>query len=433
MRRDIVHPGARELAYEIREIVAVGQCLKELGVSVYWENIGDPIAKGQKMPKWIKEIVAELIEKDDSSWGYSPTKGVLETRQYLAEARNTEGGVQITADDILFFNGLGDAIQTTFMYLNPSARVLGPSPAYPTHSSAEAAHAKSEHLTYDLLPDKGWLPDLEDIRRKVKYNPSIAGILIINPDNPTGTVYDEETLRGIVDIAREFDLFIMSDEIYSNITYGKTKMSPLSSVLGDVPGMAMKGLSKEIPWPGSRCGWVEFYNKTSDANFMAFAKALVDAKQLEVCSTTLPQKALPLIFAHPEYEPHLKNVAKEYSRKAEVLAKAFEKVKGLSLVKPQGAFYAAPTFAPGVLRDDQTLLIPKLEVRSYIEEMVKGVPNDKRFVYYLLAATGICVVPLSGMNSKLEGFRMTMLEPDNDVFGNMVERLAEAVKKYLDS
>jgi alanine-synthesizing transaminase len=429
MRRDIVHPGARELTYEIREIVAVGQCLSELGVKVYWENIGDPIAKGQTMPKWIKDVVSDLVENDNSSWGYSPTKGLLETRQYLAEARNAEGGAQITPDDILFFNGLGDAIQTMFMYLNPAARVLGPSPAYPTHSSAEAAHAKSEHLTYDLLPEKGWLPDLEDIRRKVKYNPSIAGILIINPDNPTGTVYSEKTLRGIVDIAREFDLFMISDEVYANITYGKTPMFPLSAVLGEVPGMALKGLSKEIPWPGSRCGWVEFYNKTVDVNFMA----LVDAKQLEVCSTTLPQKALPRIFSHSKYGPHLKEVAEEYAEKAEILAKTFAKVKGLSLVKPQGAFYASPIFNEGVLRNDQKLPIANEEVRAYIEEIVKGVPNDKRFVYYLLGATGICVVPLSGMNSRLEGFRMTLLEPDKKAFTQMAKRLAKAIEQYLQS
>lgn len=428
-----MHPGASELTYEIREIVAVGEHLKELGVPVYWENIGDPIAKGRQIPQWIKDVVADLVINDDSSWGYSPTKGVPETRKFLAEMRNAEGGAQITADDILFFNGLGDAIQTAFMYLNPAARVLGPNPAYPSHSSAEAAHAKSEHLTYDLLPEKGWLPDLEDIRRKVKYNPSIAGILIINPDNPTGTVYPEETLRGIVEIAREFDLFVMSDEIYANITYGNTPMLPLSAVLGDVPGVALKGLSKEIPWPGSRCGWVEFYNKTADGNFATFAKALVDAKQLEVCSTTLPQKALPKIFSHPEYAPHLKVVSEEYAEKAEMLATALKGIEGLSLVKPKGAFYAAPLFATGALRSDQTLPIADAKVKAYIEEIVAGVPNDKRFVYYLLGATGICVVPLSGMNSNLEGFRMTLLELDMKVFADMVKRLAEAVQQYLQS
>jgi alanine-synthesizing transaminase len=433
MRRNIVHPGASSLTYEIREIVAVGEKIKELGAPVYWENIGDPIAKGQTLPTWIKEIVADLVIHNDASWGYSPTKGVLATRQFLADRRNAEGGVDITPDDILFFNGLGDAIQTSFMYLHPASRVLGPNPAYSSHSSAEAAHAKSEHLTYDLIPENGWLPDLDDMHKKVKYNPNIAGILIINPDNPTGTVYPREVLEGIVAIAREFDLFVMSDEIYSSITYGEEPIVPISAVLGEVPGMALKGLSKEIPWPGSRCGWVEFYNKSVDENFARFTKALVDAKQLEVCSTTLPQMALPRIFSHPEYPAHLANVVTQYKKKADILEEAFANVEGVTLVKPKGAFYAAPLFAEGVLRSDQTLPIKDNSIRAYIEEIVKGVPNDKRFVYYLLGATGICVVPLSGMNSQLEGFRMTMLEPDEEKFTEMVTRLTKATEEYLAS
>lgn len=428
-----MHPGAKELVYEIRQIVAVGEKIERLGVPVYWENIGDPIAKGQKMPKWIKDIVSDLVANDDSSWGYSPTKGVLETRQYLAAARNAEGGVDINAEDILFFNGLGDAIQTLFMYLNQHARVIGPSPAYSTHSSAEGAHAKSEHLTYNLLPENGWMPDLEDLRNKVKYNPSIAGILIINPDNPTGIVYSEEVLKGMVAIAREFGLFLMCDEIYTNITYGDQKMCPLSKVIGGVPGMALKGLSKEIPWPGSRCGWVEFYNTTTDEQFAEYVESIVQAKQLEVCSTTLPQKALPKILGDERYPAHLQATANSYAKKAELLADAFTGVAGVTLVKPQGAFYASPVFNEGVLRDNQTLSIENDAVRTYIEKLVEGASNDKRFVYYLLGATGICVVPLSGMNSTLEGFRMTLLEPDEEKFKKMLTILTGAIAQYLQS
>lgn len=433
MRINIVHPGADELQYEIREIVSVGEKLKTMGVPVYWENIGDPVAKGRKMPQWIKDIVSNLVANDDSSWGYSPTKGVLETRQYIADMRNAEGGAVITPDDILFFNGLGDAIQTSFLYLHHAARILGPNPAYPTHASAEGAHARAPHLTYDLLPDKDWLPDLEDIYNKVKYNPQVAGILYINPDNPTGTVYTKEILKGIVDIAREFDLFVMSDEIYANITYNGNPFVALSQVLDGVPGIAMKGLSKEIPWPGARCGWLEFYNKNADPNFARYIKALNDAKQLEVCSTTLPQKALPKIFSDSRYKPHLEEVSKEYGRKADIMYNLLSKVDGLMVTKPKGAFYVSPIFKPDVLKSTQTLPIANLEVKAYIESIVQNVPNDKRFVYYLMASTGICVVPLSGMNSHLEGFRMTLLEPDEQKFTDMVQKLADGIRTYLSS
>ena len=103
------------------------------------------------------------------------------------------------------------------------------------------------------------------------------------------------------------------------------------------------------------------------------------------------------------------------------------------MVKPQGAFYASPVFDAGVLRDDQTLPIAGSKVREYVEDLVREVPNDKRFVYYLLAATGICVVPLSGMNSELEGFRITLLEPDEEKFAEMLGRLTKAVGQYIKS
>lgn len=430
MRSNIVHPGADELTYEIREIVAVGEELKGMGVPVYWENIGDPVAKGRKIPEWIKDIVSNLTKHDDSSYGYSPTRGILTTREHIARERTAEGGARLTPDDILFFNGLGDAIQTSFLYLHPRARVLGPDPAYPTYSSAEAAHADARHLTYNLLPERGWQPDLEDLRNKVKYNPEISAILIINPDNPTGTVYREETLRGIVNIAREFDLFVMSDEIYANIVYDGA-MVPLSKVLDGVPGIAFKGLSKEVPWPGARCGWIEVYNRERDPVFARYVKTLVDAKMLEVCSTTLPQKALPLITGDPRYGAHLREVADEFAEKAVRFADAFAGVPQVLANKPMGAFYASVVFREGVLSGSQTLPIADARVRARVEELVVGVPLDKRFVYYLMAATGIVLVPLSGMNSRLHGFRMTLLEPDGARFDAMLATLVANVRRYI--
>lgn len=432
MRNCIVHPGADELTYEIREIVAVGEELAKMGVPIYWENIGDPIAKGCRVPEWIKDIVADLVTKDDTSYGYSPTRGVLHTRQYLADKRNAEGGAHITPDDILFFNGLGDAIQTSFFYLHPRSRVLGPNPAYPTYSSAEGAHADARHLTYRLQPEKGWQPDLVDIENKVKYNPEISGILIINPDNPTGVVYSRATLEGIIDIARRYDLFVMSDEIYANIVYGGT-MVPLSQVIGTVPGIAFKGLSKEVPWPGARCGWIEVYNREVDDTFRRYVKSLVDAKMLEVCSTTLPQKALPRIMSDARYQVHLDAVAQGFGEKATHFEHAFRDLSQIIVNKPQGAFYASVVFKDGVLNSTQTLPIRDARVRSRVEQLTTAVPLDKRFTYYLMAATGVTVVPLSGMNSDLFGFRLTLLEPDQGRFNGMLETVHDAIIQYCSS
>ena len=434
MRNDIVYSGADELTYEIREIVAVAKKIEAMGIKVAWENIGDPIQKGHKVPMWIKEIVRDVVMSDDSAFGYSPTKGLLETREYIAKERNKKSGAngaKITAEDILFFNGLGDAISHVYSSLNEHVRVIGPNPAYSTHSSAEASHASSAHITYRLDPHRNWAPDLQDLRNKIQYNPAIGGILIINPDNPTGIVYSKEVLLQIVALAREFDLFIVADEIYEKVVYGGAVMTALSDVIGDVPGMAMKGLSKEVPWPGSRCGWIEFYNTNKDPVFARYVKSLVDAKMLEVCATTLPQKALPKILSDSRYEAYLAENNAMYDKRAELVYKTFSKVAGITCVRPQGALYATVVFDDDVLKPDQTLELQKADIKKYIEPLVTNIALDKRFVYYLLASTGICVVPLSGFNSDLPGFRITLLETDEVKFKNNLDTIAEAIGNYL--
>ena len=303
MRQKLLSAGSNELSYEIREIVKKANILQHHGVEIFWENIGDPIQKNAIIPSWIKDIINDLTH-DDKTYGYCDSKGILTTREFLAERNNTLGGTQITPDDILFFNGLGDAIATLYHYLTPTTRVIGPSPAYSTHSSAEAAHANHHPLTYRLDPENHWYPDMYDLRNKVKYNPNIVAILLINPDNPTGMVYPKDILQEIVELAREYDLFLISDEIYNQITYNGARAYALAEVIGDVPGIAMKGISKELPWPGSRCGWIECYNRQADTEFNRLCNVLDDAKMIEVCSTTLPQMAIPKILGDPRYDEY---------------------------------------------------------------------------------------------------------------------------------
>ncbi len=432
MRNNIVHAGAEELTYEIRKIVAVAEEFEKLGVQIFWENIGDPVAKGEKIALWIKEIVKKEIESD-KSFAYCPTKGLLETREFLAKKSNSNGGAKITADDIIFFNGLGDAISKIYTYLNGESRVIGPSPAYSTHSSAEAAHAGSPHITYNLLPKMNWLPDINDLRNKVHYNPAISGILIINPDNPTGMVYPRRVLKEIVKIAKEHDLFIISDEIYANIVYGNEDTALTSKIIGDMPAIAMKGISKELPWPGARCGWIEVYNKDKDPVFSRYIKTIVDAKMLEVCSTTLPQSVIPKIMSDPRYKNHLKERSAEYGRRAEIAYKIFKNVGGIAAPKPSGAFYMSVVFEDNALNDCQKLKIENNRAREFVEKIAKDVPPDKRFAYYLMASAGICVVPLSGFNSDLYGFRITLLEPDEKKFKFIFETAADKINEYLSS
>lgn len=442
--RIIINDRADELHYEIREIVSVAKEVEQLGQNITWENIGDPVQKGEHVQAWIKKIIEREVQKDES-YAYAHSKGILATREFLAKFVNRRKGIKITPEDICFFNGLGDAIGKIYGLLDASIRVIGPTPAYSTHSSAEAANAGAAHLTYKLDPENCWYPDLEDLELKVKYNPNITGILVINPNNPTGAVYPKEILEGIVTIARKYDVFIIADEIYINLSYGKRNTPQLSDIIGDVPGISMKGISKEFPWPGSRCGWLEFYNTGKDETFDRYVKAIIDSKMLEVASTTLPQLIIPKVLADMRYARHLASEREKYKKRAELAYKMLHDISGVSVVKPEGAFYMVVVFDEGVLKPNpargearplgrQELKIKNQGVRKFIRKSVSGeIPLDKRFVYYLLGATGVCVVPLTGFESSLHGFRMTLLEDDKAQFVKTLNTIREGIREYLAS
>ena len=268
----------------------------------------------------------------------------------------------------------------------------------------------------------------------MRYNPSIAGILLINPDNPTGVVYSRSTLESVVEIARQFDLFVMCDEVYINITYNGAPAVHLSDVIGEVCGLSLKGISKEIPWPGSRCGWVEFYNQDVDPIFARFAKSLVDAKMLEVCSTTLPQRAIPRIMGDARYAAHLAGRAAEFQRRATEACAVLSGVRGITVNEPQGAFYLTVLFDRGALTQSMSLPIPDGRVRRVVEEFTDApAAPDFRLVYYLMAATGIVVVPLSSFCCERHGFRVTLLECDDARRRGIFETLARVIPEYQAS
>ncbi len=433
MRNPLLNDGAKELDYEIRGIVQKAEALEALGHPVAYENIGDPIQKNAKIPVWMKAIVTDLVALD-TTYGYTHSRGETATRKFLAERNNALGGVQIDYEDVLFFNGLGDAIAKVYQFLHPFTRVIGPSPAYSTHSSAEAAHASKQSLTYKLDPANKWYPDMADLEMKIKYNPNITGILIINPDNPTGMVYPREILDQIVELAREYNLFLIADEIYTGITYNGAKAWQLSEYIGDVPGISMKGISKELPWPGSRCGWMEFYNREVDEEFDRLCKTLFEAKMIEVCSTTLPQKAIPKIFSHPEFPAYQKERNAQIGRRAKLVAELLGDMDEVYFNETTGAFYNTIVFKPGVLKEWQTLPIADPKIQGLVEEWTAGpMRNDKRFVYYLLAAKGVCVVPLSSFHCPLEGFRVTLLEENEELLLDTFSKIREAIKVYCAS
>jgi alanine-synthesizing transaminase len=432
MRFEITRSGSG-LTYDIRGIVHLANRFKAYGLKIIWENIGDPVEKGEHIPDWMKDVVAETI-KEDRSFAYSPTKGVDDTRQFLAERVNKRGKAQIKADDIIFFNGLGDAIARSYSSLQADARVIMPEPTYSTHYMAEVLHASFPPHTYRRNPEHNWSPDISDIEQKVKSEKSIVGILLINPDNPTGFVYPAETLRQVVRIARDYDLFLIVDETYNNIIYNGQKTAPISDLIEGVPAIIMKGISKEFPWPGSRCGWLEVYNADKDSSFARFVNAIYQQKMSEVCATTLPQMTIPRMMTHPEYQNYLSRRINHYEKLSNIAYDILKDVPYLIVNRTNGAFYMSAVFRESALNNRQTLPVEHKEIRECVEKEVSApIENDKRFVYYLLAATGICIVPLTSFFTPLPGFRMTLLDKNEEEFKQVVKTIAEKIVEYVES
>ncbi len=433
MRQNLLRLGADELSYEIRGIVKKAEQLTDLGYRIFWENIGDPIQKRKKLPAWMKEVIADLL-KEDETYGYSHSKGLLGTREFLAQKCNERGGVQIDPVDITFFNGLGDAIQKIYQYLLPTSRIIGPSPAYSTHSSAEAAHANNHPITYKLDPENQWYPDIDDMYMKVKYNENIVGIMVINPDNPTGMVYPKYILERIVEIAREFNLFLIFDEIYMNIVYNGAVTCTLSEVIGEVPGISLKGISKEFPWPGARCGWTEYYNRQSDHDFNKLCETIDNSKMIEVSSTKLPQRAIPKIMSDPRYMEFINDNNKKIGERSANMIDVFHDIPYVKFNQTNGAFYNTVIFRKDALHREQQMQISDPKVQSLLEGWLKpDMALDQRFVYYLLAAKHVCVVPISSFASDLYGFRITLLEENMDIQKETLLRIREGIMEYCKS
>jgi len=424
--------GGSGLTYEIRNIVLIAKKMQEYGLKIIWENIGDPVQKGENIPVWMKDVLIDIIN-ENISYAYSPTKGIDATRAFIADRVNARGKIQITPEDIIFFNGLGDAIARAYSSIQVDARMIMPEPTYSTHLMAEVLHASFPPNTYRMNPYNNWQPDLRELEQKVKSHRAIVGILIINPDNPTGFVYPVEALENVVRIARENDLFVISDETYINIIYNGKSTVPIGDVIGDVPGISMKGISKELPWPGARCGWMEVYNADKDPIFNRFINTILHQKMSEVCSTTLPQMAIPKIMTHPEYKNYLRERTQHYEKLSNIAYGILKDVPFLIANKSNGAFYMTVLFNESVLNERQFLSIEQSDVRNYVESLTGDIEHDKRFVYYLLASTGICVVPLTSFFSPLLGFRMTLLDKDVDEFEFVVKTIAAKITEYIHS
>lgn len=440
MRKNLYNPVAEFMRYGIREIVDLAQKIQELepGLRVIGENIGDPVAKGWNPPPFLRQMLAEMNNSDDRGiFAYSHSRGRIQAREWIVgESLKAAPHSALNVENVLFTNGLGAAISCVYHMIAPGSRIIQPLPAYPAHISMERFSAGAESIGYALDPEKNWQPDIADLESKIEQHPEIAGILVINPNNPTGSVYDAETLENIVSVAERHNLMIISDEVYFRMVFNGAKFTNITELAaGRVPVVVLRGLSKDVPWPGARCGWIELHNTDIDPEFKAYSESLKKRVMMEVCSTTLPQYIVSRIYDHPDYPAWLAGINRDLEKNSNTIADILSNTPGLRINRIQGAFYLMPVFEPGVLNERQTLPVKNEKVREFIENEVssKRIALDKRFAYYLLAATGICVVPATDFECAWPGFRVTALERDPVQLKQTYETLSDSIKKYITS
>ncbi|MBI5223364.1 aminotransferase class I/II-fold pyridoxal phosphate-dependent enzyme [Candidatus Micrarchaeota archaeon] len=368
-----VEPSSKSdlVSYPIRDIVQEAKKIENSGTKMLYLNVGDPAPFGFRPPKHILDAAADALRQDYS--GYAPSAGDPELRQTIAKFE------KVSDDDVFVTAGLSEGIDLLYQaMLDPGRNILLPSPSYPLYITKE----RMGYGTMDFYDcDENYEPDLENMRKNI--NKYTKAILVINPNNPTGAVYSRKTLQGIVDLAGEYKLPIISDDVYDQMVFEGdiTHMRDLSK---DVPVVCGNSLSKNYIYPGARAGYIAFHGEGWGN--------IKDAIQ-RLCNQRLSvnwEMQRAYIAALKGSHDHIHQFNKELKVRKDILMKRVNDIDGLSVAAPRGAFY------------------------SFIKIESTKWKSDSEFVRGLLKY-GVVVVPGSGFAPNLNGkyFRLVFLaKPD---------------------
>ena len=385
------------IEYAIRDIVVVANKVKATGKTILPFNIGDPCKFDFQTPPELIEIVTKAMK--DNHNGYSPSSGIEEAVEAIKKEAIELKGIK-NIQDIFVATGASEAIEICMTALvNRGENILIPSPGYPLYS-AIVPKLESVFNTYYLKEEDNWHPDIDDIVSKI--NDKTRGIVIINPNNPTGTVYSKEILLQIIEVAKKYNLMIFVDEIYDKLIFNKQPNISIASLTDEVPIVTFNGLSKSFLVPGWRIGWAIISgNKGEIDDYIEGAQRIVRARL---------SANHPLQYAiKPALEgicKHMPETIKKLSERGEITAKRLNSIKNISCVPPQGAFYA----------------FPKLDISI----------DDKTWVIKLLEETGVLCVNGSGFGQR-EGtkhFRVVFL-PQNDILNQAYDKIEEFMNKHF--
>ena len=393
-----IKPAVRtdNITYAVRDIVVLANEVAKSGKEMLYLNIGDPNIFDFAPPKHMIDATYQAMLKNYN--GYAPSSGVKSAITSIEKEAERKGIKNI--HDIFVTTGASEAIDICLTALvNNGENVLTPTPGYPLYT-AIASKLQMMENPYYLDESNGWQPDLEDIKSKV--NEKTKAIIIINPNNPTGSNGSYETLKQLVDFAVEHNLVIFADEIYDKLLMDGKKHVTIASINKDASVITFGGLSKNYMVPGFRIGWgIVSGQKEILKDYIEAINKILRAR---ICANHPEQYGIPAALDGDQ--SHITIAMEKLTRRRDLTYEMLNAIPGISCVKPEGAFYA----------------FPKVEVK-----------NDNHFVAELIKETGVVVVPGTGFGQVpgTSHFRVVFL-PQDEVLIKAYKSIAAFYEKYIN-
>lgn len=391
-----------DVCYDIRgPVLDKARQMEEEGHRIIKLNIGNLAVFGFDPPD---EIMQDMIRNLPAAAGYTDSKGLFAPRKAVVHYTQEKGIRGVGVDDVYLGNGASELIVMALNALLDSGdEILVPAPDYPLWTAAVSlSGGRPVHYLCDEGAD--WLPDLDDIRRKV--TPNTRGIVVINPNNPTGALYPPALLRELVEIARQHELIVFADEIYDKTLYDGHSHTSIAALADDVLFVSLNGLSKNYRSCGYRAGWMVVSGDKRHAR--DYIEGLNMLASMRLCANTPGQLAIQTALGGYQSIKDLVAPGGRLCHQRDLAHGLLSQIPGVSVVKPKGALY----------------LFPRLDPKVY------PVDDDQRLAYELLAEEKVLIVQGSGFNwPRPDHFRLVFL-PHADDLAEAIGRIARFLDHY---
>jgi alanine-synthesizing transaminase len=375
--------------------------MEEEGHKIIKLNIGNLAVFGFDAPE---EIQQDMIRNLPTSAGYSDSKGIFGARKAVMHETQKQGIKGVMLDDIYLGNGASELIvMATNGLLNNGDEMLLPAPDYPLWTAAVSLSGGTP-VHYICDEDNGWMPNIDDIRSKITKN--TKGIVVINPNNPTGALYSDELLMQIVELARKHGLIIFADEVYDKVLYDGVKHTPLASLSEDVLTLTFNSLSKSYRSCGYRAGWLVVSGDKKPA--ADYIEGLNMLSNMRLCANVPGQWAIQTALGGYQSINDLVGEGGRLRKQRDLAYELITAIPGVTCVKPQAALY----------------MFPRLDPKVY------PIQDDQQFFLELLQETKVMLVQGTGFNWKTtDHFRIVFL-PHEDDLREAISRIAKFLENY---